>query len=490
VNWSLEQNTARFQRLAEHGRDVFYRFCLTPPHTEYISSAALAIMGHRPEEFYADPDLALKAVHPEDRHLVAEVRDLNRATMRATVVIRWIHPDGRVVWAEHCRVPIIDAAGRLVAIEGVGRDVTERVETQRLLADRELRFRLLTENALDMIYRYRMFPTRGSDYVSPAALAITGYSPEQMMLEPNLGIRILHPDDREKGIAMVTDRAAMRVPTILRYVRPDGRIVSVEHRNRPIFDEEGRLVAIEGIGRDVTESLAIQDRLRASERQLRRLAARLQSARESERTLMARELHDELGQTLTALKMEVARCVRDLMPLSREPGMIDRLQSMVGAIELATETVRRMATALRPPALDHLGLGAAIELEAAALSRRTGLRSRVTGSVHVAALTPEQTIAVFRIVQEGLTNVLRHAKASAVKIVMTQRKRSVMVKIQDNGIGIHNEAVDDPGALGLLGMRERAGLIGAKLSITGKSGRGTAVLITVPVRSSKNDEDR
>ena len=158
--------------------------------------------------------------------------------------------------AEH-GVPIIDRSGRLIAIEGVGRDVTDRVETQRRLVDSEARFRRLAENAADMIYRYRVFPTPGVEYISPAALAITGYSAEQMMNDPAMGFRIVHPDDRALAIGMVERAEAFQVPTVLRYIRPDGRIVSVEHRNTPIYGANGRVTAIEGIARDVTETLAI-----------------------------------------------------------------------------------------------------------------------------------------------------------------------------------------------------------------------------------------
>jgi signal transduction histidine kinase len=160
---------------------------------------------------------------------------------------------------------------------------------------------------------------------------------------------------------------------------------------------------------------------------------------------------------------------------------------MVGNIDVATETVRRLATRLRPPALDHLGLAAAIELEAAALARRTGLRCRVTGRLPTAG-TPERTTAVFRIVQEALVNVVRHAGASAVRIVMRETPEALSVKIHDNGRGITGPELDDPRAIGLLGMRERAELIGGQLLITAQRGKGTAILITVPMASEPHVE--
>jgi two-component system, NarL family, sensor histidine kinase UhpB len=475
-----------------------------PMRVEYISAAIVAITGREAHEFYANPAVSVEAVHPADRPMIARALaaadGTDPAKLQRTLLVRWLHSDGRIVWAEHQHMPVFDGQGRWIAVDGVARDVTERIEARRRLADTESLLRLLAENARDMIYRFSLVPfdaaqgTRFDDahdtpidaaqgtlqYVSPAATRLTGRTPEEFLADPESAWSAVHPDDRALARAMRTDPEASIDPVVLRWVHPDGSIVPVEHSNSPVYDASGRLIAFEGIGRDITEPLAIQTRLRESESQMRRLAASITSAREAERADVARELHDELGQTLTGLKLELTRTVRDLMRRGLEPQMIDRMQSMVGSIEVATETVRRLASTLRPPALDHLGLGAAIELEAAAVARRTGVRCRIAGSVGDDALTSEQTTAVFRIVQEALTNVVRHANASAVKISMRQTTRSTSLTIADNGRGINPKALADPVSIGLLGMRERAQLIGARLSISGRPGKGTSVVVTVP----------
>ena len=344
----------------------------------------------------------------------------------------------------------------------------------------------LLENARDVVYRYRVTPPRGYDYINSACVALTGRHPQEFYDNPDLILSCVHPDDRALvSEAFQEDPAKLQLAIQLRWVHPDGKIVWADHQRVPILDPSGRLVAIEGVGRDITTSLEIQNRLRESESQLRRLAAGLHSAREAERARLSRELHDELGQTLTSLKIDMTRTVRDLLPLLIAPEMIDRMQSMVGTIDVATETVRQLATALRPPALDHLGLAAAIELEAAAVSRRTGLRCRVTGNLRTAAMTTEQTTAVFRIVQEALTNVVRHAGASVIRIAMRQTATTISVKIHDNGRGVSEQELEDGASIGLLGMRERAGLIGGELLITGRRGKGTAVLITAPIACAR-----
>jgi signal transduction histidine kinase len=280
------------------------------------------------------------------------------------MLLRWIHRDGRIVWAEHQRVPVFDQHGRWVAVEGVARDVTDRVEANRRLADSESLLRLLAENARDMIYRLAVVP-RGLQYVSPAATRLTGRSPQEFLADPEArgrgSIRRIARSARDAD----TSRRPRSTRSSCAGSTPMGRSVCVEHRNSPGLRCRRPADRVRGDRRDITEPLAIQTRLRESESQLRRLAASLNSAREAERADVSRELHDELGQTLTGIKLEMTRTVRDLMRRGLEPQMIDRMQSMVGSIEVATETVRRLASTLRPPALDHLGLGAAIELEAA-----------------------------------------------------------------------------------------------------------------------------
>src|SRR5262249_19978804 len=252
--------------------------------------------------------------------------------------------------------------GDLVGFVGSCLDITQRTIAEQALRASEKLFRLLAENARDVIYRYRVYPTNRCEYISPAATEICGIRPEEFPADPDLGPALLPPDDRAIGLAMRTEPEDFKQPALLRWLHDDGRVVWVEHRNTPVY-EDGRLVAIEGIGRDVTDRVAVESQLREKEAQLRRLAASVDEAREDERAHIARELHDELGQSLTAIKLELARSVRALTKHPLDPAALDGLQSVVGGVDVATETVRRLASSIRPPALDHLGLVDAIELE-------------------------------------------------------------------------------------------------------------------------------
>ena len=238
----------------------------------------------------------------------------------------------------------------------------------------------------------------------------------------------------------------------------------------------------------VDDSTDTERRLRESEEQLRRLAARVQTAREEERAVLARELHDELGQTLTAIKLDLARAITAMGNSQVTAAAVDRLQSLVGLVEIALQTVKRLTMNLRPPALDHLGLAEAIRWEAVTFRSRTGLRCHVRADRETTALTADQQIVMFRIFQESLTNVVRHARASAVHVTLAERRREFELRIRDNGRGVSEAEASDPRAIGLLGMRERAALVGATFAIIGRRGKGTAVTVRVPIAPARTKQ--
>jgi signal transduction histidine kinase len=218
------------------------------------------------------------------------------------------------------------------------------------------------------------------------------------------------------------------------------------------------------------------ERLRESEDKLRRLAAHLISVREEERAHIAREIHDELGQVLTGIKMEVGWLQKRL----KEPALLEKCDSMAKLIDSSVQTVRKIATGLRPEMLDDMGLVAAIGWQAKDFQKRTGIRCR-------AKLPPESkfdleiSTAVFRIFQEILTNVARHARATRVDIELAVTGDQIKLDVVDNGIGIPDTELHGRKSLGLLGMRERALLFGGEVGITGTSGQGTRVSVSIPI---------
>jgi PAS domain S-box-containing protein len=345
----------------------------------------------------------------------------------------------------------------------------------------ETRLSALIDHAQDIVYRMRVFPALAFEFVGGAVQAITGHSPDEFYKDPFLPRKAVHPDDLALVAASFEDPEHVRDAITVRWMHPDGRTVWAEHRRVPVFDDSGRLVAIEGIARDVTARIESQQHQQVAQEQMRELAARVEAAREEERARVARELHDGLGQILTTLKLEVGRTSSVLRNERLSTTVVDRLQSLMGLTEIALATVKRIATNLRPPTLDHLGISEAIRWEALTFKSRTGIRCHVRANKIRTALSSEQQTALFRIFQEALTNIVRHAQASAVHVTLTERDNRFELRIRDNGKGITDAERENPRAFGLLGMRERAALIGGSFKISGPRGKGTTVQVYVPL---------
>lgn len=428
----------------------------------------------------------LDAVHPNDRpDLKAAWSSAVASGQPFQLEYRVRRADGRYRRISDHGVPWSNPDGTLAGALGAAADVTDERDDDRASADANLRFRTLLESAHDMVYRASLIPTPHVEFACGSVEAITGHSPEEFYATPGLVTASLHPDDRALFRRMLADPAAGPGNVVLRWIHPDGRVVFAEHRRVPVYDNLGRLVAVEGIARDVTSELENQQRLRESETQMRQLAAHLQTAREEERARVARELHDEVGQTLTALKLEIGRVQAELSADRMTPTLIDRMQSLIGLSDIGLAIVKRIATNLRPPTLDHLGLAEAMHWEAQTFKARTGIRCHLRSNKTRSALTSEQQTALFRIFQEALTNIVRHAQASAVNVSLTERTQQVELRISDNGRGITSTQAANPRALGLIGMRERAALVGGDFRIAGRVGKGTVVTVLVPVAAPR-----
>jgi len=210
------------------------------------------------------------------------------------------------------------------------------------------------------------------------------------------------------------------------------------------------------------------------------LAERLEQMREEERTRIARELHDELGQLLTCIKLDFVATARRLRELKTPGDVVDRLQSAVGQIDLGIAMVRRIATGLRPPGLDHRDLGGAIEYEARRLSAISGIAMPVSARV-AETVDAETATAAFRVFEEALTNAVRHSHASCVSTAVgTTARGRLVLYVADNGAGIPRERLTGR-SLGLIGMSERARKLRGTLRITSRAGQGTRVLLTLPL---------
>ena len=247
-------------------------------------------------------------------------------------------------------------------------------------------------------------------------------------------------------------------------------------RKEVVWDGETRYQLLY---QDVTEEKRAKEALMQSREELRNLAAHARSAIEEERTSIARDIHDELGQSLAALKMELARLTTEL-PAGGQP-LVARTETMNRLANEAIQTVRETSTRLRPGVLDDLGIAAALEWQAGEFHKRTGIMCRVSMAPEDAAIDRDVATAVFRIFQEALTNVLRHASATRVSASLRREGDDLILRVRDNGKGITSKQIASSRSLGLIGMRERAYFIGGELDIRRARNGGTELVLKAPL---------
>lgn len=248
----------------------------------------------------------------------------------------------------------------------------------------------------------------------------------------------------------------------------------------------GRLIGLMAIGTAVATHTQVEEELRLAHAHIHSEARRAQIATEEERRRIARELHDEFGQALTGLKFDLAWCGMKLRQSPAPTGgteLLNKVQAMSGSVDALLESVRATAAALRPAMLDDLGLVPALECLATTFHHRTGVRCEIDVAPELSsiALPSEVSAALFRIAQELLTNVMRHAAASHVRMRLHQNGGRVTLEVTDNGKGITRERMTTPHAFGLRGMQERASLLGGHFHIVGTFGVGTTAIASVPV---------
>ena len=230
--------------------------------------------------------------------------------------------------------------------------------------------------------------------------------------------------------------------------------------------------------------------LKESHKQLRNLAAHLQSAREEERTWIAREIHDELGQTLTALKMDLSVMNKKLSTNQGLETLPELVKADLQLVNATINTVKRLCKELRPALLDHLGLGAAIEWHAQEFQKRSGIECEVNLIPYDITVDRKYSIALFRIFQESLNNVLRHAKATKVVTNLSAQGGSVILEIADNGVGIKDEQLPKADSFGLLGMRERVKICNGEMRITAGQNGGTTITVIIPKDGEHNSPEQ
>ncbi len=394
-----------------------------------------------------------------------------------TVEFRTLDKTGNPKYLFRTETPIVEN-GRLVRVWGMTRDVTQLKLAEEQLRKSEERWRAVFENSAAGIAVSDPASTRILS-ANAAFQKMLGYSEEELRALSFLDIT--HENDREANRRLLTELLEGRRPSYemqKRYRRKDGNLIwaSIQVSMVPGTQSIPRFCM--AIVENIAERKRAQEELQHSFQQLRALTARLQGIREEERKSVAREIHDELGQALTAIKIDLASLMREL-PADQEQQR-RRTDSILELVDQTIQSVRRISTELRPGILDDLGLVAALEWAAEEFETRTGTRCRLDLPGDDTEIDQERATAMFRIFQETLTNVARHAKASEVGVRLAKDNGDLTLEVHDNGRGIDEEELSAGGSLGILGMRERAALLGGELGIVGSPKKGTIVTVRIP----------
>ena len=441
-----------------------------------VNAAFLTLTGYAREDVIGRTSLELRLIGSVERDKLVDRLRRSGAIPDLGFSIR--HRDGAkrdvVVSLVLC-----DLGGEACTL-GIFQDVTDRKRAEEALRTRERQ--LLLAQQIAHMGSWEWDIRGGAVTWSDEMWRIFGLHPGALRVTYEGFLELVHPDDRG-FVREITDRAAVDGQPFLfdfRACRPDGAVRILHCRGEVTCDETGHPVRMLGTDQDVTELRLAEEQLRLSQQKLRNLTAHQLEVREEERARIAREIHDVLGQTLTALKLDVSS-LREMVA-HREPGADTRLQEIAGLLDTAIKDVRRLASELRPVVLDQLGLPAAVEWLTRDFQRRTGIECRVRSHLPEIAVPADVSTGLFRILQEALTNVARHSAATQVDVTLEHASRILYLDVTDNGRGLSEAAQANQDSLGILGMRERALLLGGFIDLKGETGKGTKLTAWVPLK--------
>jgi PAS domain S-box-containing protein len=389
-------------------------------------------------------------------------------------------PDKKVRIIHARGVVMTDAQGNAVRMCGVSQDVTERrqAEDELRLAYQRLSYHVANTPLGVIEWDKDLFITRWS----AQAERIFGWKASEAVGKNIYGsdFLLIYEEDKpavDKIINELTDNLVNRNFSLNRNYRKDGSVIYCEWYNSVLRDDNGNVITMLSLTHDVTDRKNAEEKLNESYQQIRSLTEHLQNIREEERAHIAREIHDELGQQLTVMKMDISWLGKKIS--AENHAVKERFQDLIEILDATVQAVRKISYELRPHLLD-LGLDDAIQWHLKEFEKRSGIKTSFSSPEEESALDDSIKTGLFRIFQESLTNVARHSGAGYVKVELVIESDQIILRITDNGRGFDRDEAAEKQTLGILGMKERAIMMGGNYTIESERGKGTTVMVIVP----------
>jgi PAS domain S-box-containing protein len=390
------------------------------------------------------------------------------------ILKRFLKKDGSIVYISLSTICQRNAEGSVSQFLTSYIDITERKLAEDALTESKILFQTLAD--VSPVGIFRTTPDGNINYVNPTWSIISGLSVENALEDGWLSA--VHPDDRDKiknewQYAIKSKKESF---ADYRFLLADGTIRWVMGQAVPEIGSKNQVVGYIGTITDITQRKKAEEDILESRKQMKELYARLTDIRENERADISREIHDQLGQSLTALKIDL-NWLKDKMITTSE--MNRKLQGMIDIVNVTIKDVQRISSDLRPGMLDDLGLASAIQWYSQEFEKRTGI------SCHLQLDEPPDmdskvSLALFRILQEALTNVIRHANAKNVEIKLYLYRNNIILEIIDDGVGIKSNQINHKYSLGLVGIRERVNQFNGSFELNSEENNGTSLTVTIP----------
>ena len=477
---ALSINEERLQNFFEATTDGIWDWNMVTGKV-FFSPRWLESLGYKQGELEPHIDSWKKLVHPKDLPKLMEALEdhIDGRTEGYQCENRLLRKDGTWRWnLNQGRVVKKDENGKPLRIVGSDTDLTRLKESEFALRASEVNLAQAQEMAC--LGSWELDVKKNSLLWSDEVYQIFGMDPNKMKISYEAFLEMVHPEDRELVYEASIKSIHGKTPydLIHRVVLADGSIKIVHEKSKSFYNDKGKPERVVGTICDITDKKIAEEKLKKSSQQLRDLSNKIQVVREEEKKRISREIHDELGQNLTAIKLDLNWLEKRIG--ATEPPVRDKIKSIYSHIQESLETVRRVSTELRPQILDVMGFCEALQWQAEKFTENTNIKYKLNIKPDKIRLHPELSTDLFRIFQETLTNISRHSQATNVMINFVENKKGYELKIKDDGIGIDSLRIDHSNSLGLLGIRERALIWKGSVDIQGVVGKGTQLKIFIP----------